>query len=128
MMQYAEAFDALGYKLISVRNDWTASKPGGVCVTIWKRELDWEEMSMDSRVRGGPISNWGHKAGNKRRIEHAALALREFNGWVDAILISGKPGVSYEDAQPWLPSQKGGRRWRVVFLDEETGHIRLEAQ
>jgi len=127
-MQYAEAFAAFGYSLISVRNDWTAEKPDGVCITIWKRELDWKTMSMDSRTHGGPIESWGHKPGNKRRIEHAARALREFDGWVDAILISGKPGASYEDAQPWIPSQKDGMWWRVVCLDEVTGHIRLQTQ
>ena len=126
-MQYAAAFEAMGYSLNSVRNDWTAVKADGVCVTIWKREIDWSEWSMDSRVRCGPIESWQSKPGNKTRINHARRALNEFDGWVDAILISGKPGISYEDAQPWHPAEKGGKRWRIIYLDEANGHIRLEA-
>lgn len=127
-MQYEQAFNSLGYSLISVRNDWTAEKYDGVCVTIWKRELDWKSMVMDSQIHGGDIAGWGHKQGNARRILHATRALAEFDGWVDAILISGQPGISYEDAQPWIPADKGGKRWRVTFLDSSTGHIRFELQ
>lgn len=126
-MQYKAAFESMGYKLASIRNDWTAAKVDGICVTIWKREIDWTEMLMDSRLHGGPVENWGHKPGNKRRISHARRAIDEFDGWVDAILISGKPGISYEDAQPWLPWEKGGRHRRIAFLDDTSGHIRLES-
>ncbi len=127
-MQNSEAFLSLGYTLGAVRTDWSAESSEGICLTIWKREIDWSDWSMDSRIRGGPIEQWGKKQGNKKRIVHAARALAEFEGWIDAILISGKPGQSYEDAQPWLPTDKGGKRWRVTFLDEFSGHIRIEAQ
>jgi hypothetical protein len=85
-------------------------------------------MSSDTRTRARDIEIWGKKSGNRKRTTHAKRALEQFDGWIDAILISGAPGVSYEDAQIWVPAEKGGQRWRVTFLDEETGHIRLEAQ
>jgi hypothetical protein len=127
-VKYAEAFETLGYILVSKRQDWSAEKSDGVCVTLWKRQLDWDRLSYDTRGYKGDDTTWISKSGNKKRIAHAQTALAEFDGWVDAILISGKPGVSYEDAQIWVPAYKGGARWRIVFLDEATGHIRLEAQ
>ncbi|MBF9150983.1 hypothetical protein [Novosphingobium jiangmenense] len=127
-MRYAEAFESLGYKLRSARQDWSAEKDDGVCITIWKRRLNWQDLSYDTREHKNSIADWSVKSGNKKRILHASRALIEFDGWIDAILISGEPGISYEDAQVWFPTEKQGRRWRVVYLDEETGHLRLEAQ
>jgi hypothetical protein len=127
-MKYSEAFEALGYQLQNVRQDWSAEKPDAVCITIWKRRMNWDELSYDTRLHKTSIDIWGAKSGNQKRILHAKRALEEFSGWVDAILISGEPGVSYEDAQIWVPAEKGSKQWRVVFLDESTGHIRLEAQ
>jgi hypothetical protein len=127
-LKYSDAFTALGYELQSVRQDWSAEKADGVCITIWKRGMDWRTMSSDTRTRARDIEIWGKKSGNRKRTTHAKRALEQFDGWIDAILISGAPGVSYEDAQIWVPAEKGGQRWRVTFLDEETGHIRLEAQ
>jgi hypothetical protein len=128
-MQYSAAFEELGYKLENVRQDWSAENVDGVCITIWKRRINWGEMSYDTRLGRTSIDVWKEKSGNKKRIVHAKRVLRDFDGWVDAILISGAPEKgSYEDAQIWIPSEKGGKRWRIVFLDEVTGHIRLEAQ
>lgn len=127
-MQYSAAFEALGYSLDNVRQDWSAENATGVCVTIWKRQMNWDEMSYDTRQHKTKSEIWQAKLGNRKRVAHAKRALEDFEGWIDAILISGEPGVSYEDAQLWVPSEKGGKRWRVVFLDEASGHLRLEAR
>lgn len=127
-MRYSEAFEALGYQLKSARQDWSAEKDDGVCITIWKRRINWPEHSYDTRTHTSSVDVWAKKSGNQKRIAHAKRALVEFDGWVDAILISGEPGVSYEDAQVWVPSDKGGKRWKITFLEEDTGHIRIEAQ
>ena len=127
-MKYSAAFQELGYQLENVRQDWSAENDEGVCITIWKRRMNWDELSYDTRLHKTSVDDWSSKSGNQKRRIHAKRALTEFDGWIDAILISGEPGVSYEDAQIWVPSMKGGKRWRVVFLDEETGHIRMEAQ
>ena len=83
-MKYSEAFAALGYDLQSVRQDWSAEKSDGVCITIWKRGMDWKTMSSDSRTRARDIEVWGKKSGNKKRKLHARRALDEFDGWIDA--------------------------------------------
>jgi hypothetical protein len=127
-MQYSKAFQELGYRLDSPRQDWTAEKDDGVCVTLWKRRIDWNELSYDTRLHKTSIDVWSTKSGNSKRIRHARRAIDEFGGWVDAILISGEPGNGYEDAQIWVPAEKSGKRWRVTFLDEEVGHIRIEVQ
>jgi hypothetical protein len=90
--------------------------------------MNWDELSYDTRLHKSSVDIWSGKSGNRKRIVHAQRALNDFEGWIDAILISGEPGVSYEDAQLWIPSEKGGKRWRVVFLDQAICHIRLEAQ
>lgn len=126
-MQYKEAFTKLGYDLKNHRQEWSAEKAEAICLTIWKREIDWSNLVMDSRISGGDISIWGGKLGNRKRIAHATRALDDFDGWIDAILVSGDPGVSYEQAFVWWPAERENRMWRVTFLDNETGHIRLEA-
>jgi hypothetical protein len=83
---------------------------------------------MDSRILGGDIAIWGSKPGNKKRIAHAKRALTDFDGWIDAILVDGIPGVSYGKAFVWVPEEREIRFWRVTYLDETTGHLRLEAQ
>src|SRR5690606_33698224 len=100
-------FHELGYRLKDVRQDWSAEIANGVCITIWKRRMNWDELSYDTREHTTFIDAWSSKSGNQKRIAHARKALDEFDGWIDAILISGEPGVSYEDAQIWEPSLKG---------------------
>jgi hypothetical protein len=97
-------------------------------MSLWKKETDWKALVMDTRVHADPIEKWGRKAGNKRRIEHAQIACDAFDGWVDVVTIDGVPGEGYGNAQPWWPEARQGKRWRVTFLDPETGHLRLEAQ
>ena len=126
-MQFVEAFNSLGYQVPNQRQDWSAEKDDGICLSLWTRETDWKSMVLDTRTHGGQISDWGHKPGNKKRISHAKRALAEFGGWVDIVKIDGEPGVSYGTASPWLPFERKGLSWKITFLDPETGHIRLEA-
>lgn len=126
-VRYVEAFHSLGYEVRAPRTDWTADSSTGVCLTLWKREIDWSGLVMDSRVHGGPIEEWTRKPGNRRRIQHAKRAPEEFDGWVDVVLVSGNPGESYGDAAPWVASERLGKRWRVTYLDDSTGHIAVQA-
>jgi hypothetical protein len=128
VMDYKAAFTKLGYYLRNHRQDWSAEKSEAVCITIWKLEIDWPTMVMDSRVSGSDIAIWGGKQGNKKRTAHAKRALTDFGGWIDAILVDGIPGVSYGKAFVWIPEERENRFWRVTFLDEITGQLRLEAQ
>lgn len=127
-MQFVEAFNALGYQIENQRQDWSAEKEDGVCLSLWTKETDWKAMVCDSRIHGTKLSNWGHKLGNKKRIRHAQRAIAEFGGWIDVVKIEGEPGVSYGTASPWLAAERKGLLWKITFLDPETGHIRLEAQ
>lgn len=127
-MKFVEAFNSLGYEVPAQRTDWSAAKTEGVCISLWSKETDWKALVMDTRVHASPIEQWGHKPGNKKRIQHARKALEQFDGWVDVVKIDGIPDESYGVASPWLPAERKGFRWRVTFLDDETGHLRLEAQ
>jgi hypothetical protein len=127
-MRFVEAFNSMGYDVPAWRTDWSAQKDDGICLSLWTKETDWKNLVMDTRVHADPIEGWGHKPGNRKRILHARRALNEFDGWVDVVKIEGVPGESYGSAAPWEPNERQGRQWRVVFLDDATGHLRLEAQ
>ena len=127
-MQFVEAFNWLGYQVPVWRTDWSAEKPDGICLSLWTKETDWKQLVMDTRLHADPIEGWGNKPGNKKRILHARRALDEFGGWIDVVKIEGIPGETYGSASPWLPSDRHGRRWRITYLEDETGHLRMEAQ
>jgi hypothetical protein len=126
-MQFVEAFNAIDYEVEVPRQDWSAQKTNGICLTLWSKETDWKALVMDTRLHAGPIEGWQHKPGNAKRILHARRALDEFDGWVDVVKIDGDPGEGYGNASPWNPHERMGRHWRITFLDDVTGHLRLEA-
>jgi hypothetical protein len=128
-MKYTEAFEALGYTVEAPRQDWTAEKPGGVCISLWSKEMGSREgaLWMNTKVHAQPLENWREKAGNRKRIRHLRRALDEFDGRVDVVIVSGTPGVGYGSAQPWIA--EGGRTgtyWQVTELEDETGHFAVE--
>lgn len=106
-MQFVEAFEHLGYRVIAPRQDWSAEKDGGVCISLWKKEmgtrggLPW----MNTQVHADPIENWGHKPGNVKRNRHLGRALEEFGGRVDVVIVSGIPGKSYARRSLGLPKK-----------------------
>jgi len=127
-MKFVEAFNTLGYKVENQRQDWSAEGEDGVCLSLWAKETDWKQLVMDTRIHATDISGWGHKSGNKKRARHARRALAEFDGWIDVVKIDGIPGEGYGNAAPWLPAERDSYRWRITFLDDSSGHLRLEAQ
>lgn len=127
-MQYGEAFARLGYQLTAPRSDWSAEKPDGVCITLWRVEIDWKQLVMDSRIHGGPIEEWRSLPGNAKRVRHATRARDEFGGKVDVIVVDGEPGSGVSRATPWNPADRKGLVWYVTFVDVTDGHIRLEAK
>ena len=126
-MQFVEAFNSLSYEVPAQRTDWSAEKDDGICLSLWTKETDWKQLVMDTRIHADPLDRWGHKPGNKKRKLHARRAMDEFDGWVDVVKIDGTPGESYGNASPWLPEDRQARRWRITYLDDETGHLRMEA-
>ncbi|WP_067111303.1 hypothetical protein [Sphingopyxis granuli] len=127
-MRYGEAFAKLGYALTAPRQDWSAERDDGVCITLWRSEIDWKTLTMDSRLHGGPLSDWSGLPGNAKRIRHVKRALDEFGGAVDTIIVDGIPGQGVIGATPWNPDDRKGLRWYVTDLEEATGHIRLEVR
>jgi hypothetical protein len=125
-MKYGEAFSKLGYQLVVPRQDWTAEKENGVCITAWKNNIDYSNWTFDTRVHAKDWEEWGSKSGNKKRIRHATRALSDFHGWVDVVIVDGLPGEGVAKADPWIEKDRKGKRWCVTYLEEETGHIRLE--
>lgn len=126
-MRYGEAFSKLGYKLGAPRQDWSAERDDGICISLWRTEIDWKLLSMDSKINGGPLEEWSKLPGNKTRIRHAHRAINEFDGVVDVVIVDGVPGNGVTNATPWVPSDRKGLRWKITSLDPLTGHIRLEA-
>jgi len=127
-MQFVEAFEHLGYKVVAPRQDWSAEKNGGVCISLWKKEmgtrggLPW----MNTEVHADPIENWGHKPGNVKRKQHLGRALEEFGGRVDVVIVSGIPGRSYGTAQPWVAKEsRAHTHWEITEFDADTGHFEV---
>jgi hypothetical protein len=84
------------------------------------RDLLW----MNRRVHADDLDGWRDKPGNRKRIRHLKRALDEFGGRVDVVIVSGKPGVSYGTAQPWLADgSRGATHWEVGDFDENSGHF-----
>ena len=130
-MGYEEAFTALGYSLSNVRQNWSAEKPDGVCVTIWKMHVKNNDRKLPS-YDGFKI--WPHLAnerdpahGNTKLIEHLSSAVDKFGGRVDAIYLAGNPddGRGHLDADPWYAEKRGGF-WRVTKFDRHTGLYRAD--
>jgi len=53
--------------------------------------------------------------------------MSDFNSVVDVVVVSGVPGEGVTDAVPWFSKERKGLTWHITALDDETGHIRLEA-
>ena len=127
-MTFTSAFARLGYNLTSPRTDWSAEKDDGVCLSIWAKEMKPKRpgSSFDTRSDAQPIETWNHKQGFKRRLPHLARAVAEVDGYVDVVVVTVTPGEGHGDANPWLPTERQGYRWRVTYFDPTTGHFAVE--
>ncbi len=127
-MQFVEAFEHLGYDVEAPRQDWSAEKKDGICISLWKKEMGTRDglMWVNTSVHADPIENWGTKSGNTKRIRHLRRALEEFGGRVDVVIVSGDPGEGYGTAQPWVA--KDGRAntyWQITEFEAGTGHFEV---
>ena len=124
-MRFTAAFGALGYKVEVPRQDWSAEKPSGVCITLWRKEMGFQNgrLWVDTRIHAQDNTGWRDKLGNRKRLKHLQRSLSEFDGFVDVVIVHGNPGEGFGDADPWLSEKRGGR-WRVDDLEPATGHFR----
>lgn len=130
-MQYVEAFNSLGYDVPNPRQDWSAEKGDGVCITLWKVEVDWTPSPPHFDIWKGWTpgeSDWEHLPGHSKRTRHIKRAVGEFDGWVDVIIVGGTPREGYGTADPWLPSQRKNHGWRIVKFDDATGFFSAAAE
>ena len=130
-MQYVEAFSSIGYDVPSPRQDWSAEKEDGVCITLWKVEIDWipPPPRFDCWKTQTPGENeWDMLPGNRKRARHIARALEEFGGWVDVIIVNGTPGEGYKSTDIWKPEQRMKHRWRIQKFDQATGFFSAAAE
>jgi hypothetical protein len=125
-MKYGEAFEKLGYRLEAPRLDWSASNDSGVCVSLWRSEIDWPSLSIDSRVNCGSVYTW-NPAGNNKRKRHLQQAIDNHDGWIDVVVVDGVPGQGVDKASPWIAAERRGLRWKVEDFDPEVGHFRARA-
>ena len=130
-MQYVEAFNSLGYEVPNPRQDWSAEKNDGVCITLWKSEVQWTPAPprLDLWTRATPgTTDWENLPGHKKRTNHIERAVSEFDGWVDVIVVNGIPGQGYGAADPWLPAQRENHGWRIQEFDKATGFFSVAAE
>lgn len=130
-MQYVEAFNSFGYDIPNARQDWSADRPDGICITLWKSEVEWTPPPprMDLWERAAPgATEWENLPGHRKRSEHLRRAVTEFEGWVDAIIVTGTPGEGYGNAVPWLTEQRVNHRWRVQKFDQASGWFAVAAE
>jgi hypothetical protein len=127
-VHYTEAFRKLGYKLDSPRQDWSAEKSDGVCVTIWQKERLVKDGRpyLDLWERAPNGGEWTRLPGHSKRTRHLTRAVSDLGGRVDVIFVSGTPGQSYEDASPWMPPERKGAFWAITDFDVATGFFRAE--
>ncbi len=114
-MQFVEAFERLGYAVGAPRQDWSAEKGGGICISLWQKEMSTRDglLWMGTRDHAGPLENWQDKPGNRKRIQHLRRAIDDFDRRVDVVIVSGDPGLgtglrSYglRKAAAWGPIEK----------------------
>jgi hypothetical protein len=81
-MQFAEAFERLGYSVEAPRQDWSAQNDRGVCSSLWRKELAVRDglLWMNTRVHADDLDGWRDKPGNRKRIRHLKRAFDEFGG------------------------------------------------
>lgn len=125
-MKFSEAFNKMGYTLPFPRTDWSASNANGVCLSLWRSEIDWKSLSFDTRVNAGPPQTWNPAGNNKRKL-HLAEALAQFDGWIDVVVVDGVPGEGVDKATPWTPEERRGLKWRVSSFDNDVGHFACAA-
>ena len=129
-MQFAEAFKSLGYELKSPRQDWSAQKEDGVCISLWQVEIEnaVSQRAFDSKVDAGPLELWATKPGNVKRKIHFEICKAQFDGWLDVVIVTGTPGQAYKSANPWKVAERHNHKWRLVHFENQTGHFKVELQ
>ena len=117
--------------MMNPRQDWSAEKPGGICVTLWKSEVCWTPPppTLDLWTKFQPGENsWENLPGHKKRTAHLSAAMAEFDRWVDVVVVTGTPGEGYGSANPWLPGKRMHHGWRIQKFDEETGFFSVAVE
>lgn len=125
-MKFTDAFSRLGYHLPVPRTDWSAENETGICLSLWRSEIDWKSLSTDTRIHAGPPDTW-NPAGNNKRRRHLAAALERYGGWVDVVIVDGIPGEGVDNATPWNPRERRGLRWQVYDFEPGVGHFAARA-
>jgi len=97
----------------------------GVCIILWRTEIDWKNRKFDTREDAGPTETWNIAGANQRKRD-LVVAMGEFEGWIDVVVVDGIPGEGVDNATPWAPNERQGLRWRLTEFDETSGHFRAE--
>lgn len=130
-MKFTEAFETLGYELANHQTDWSAEADHGVCITVWKCEIDRTSgmPAYELDLTGAEIGpdRWTKNIGQRKRVKHLARAWDEFDRRVDVVLLGGQPGHGYGSADPWNVALRGGQ-WIVNKLDRNTGEFRVAVE
>lgn len=124
-MGYKESFRKLGYHLTNPRQHWSCASEAGVCLSLWRKEIDWKNHKFDTREDAGPTDTWNAAGANQRKRD-LVVAMSKFGGWIDVVVVDGIPGEGVDKATPWEPDGRQGLRWRVTEFDEASGHFRAE--
>lgn len=128
-MRFVEAFNSLGYEVPVPRTDWSSEKADGVCLSLWKSEVDWAAPpSFDLfKLHTPGQTDWENLPGAQKRARHLGRAMEEFDGWVDVVLLTGVPGEGVKSADPWRATERKGHRWCVTGFDAGSGFFTARA-
>jgi len=138
-MSKTEAFNALGYDYEATRGVWTAEKADAVLVTLWQRTIRWDRdergaflyVDLNELLEDGC---WGERIkalpDNPRhltRAGHLRRVLRE-DAKLDVVILLGPVDNATGKSLVWRDEENEGLTWRVVRVDDDTGHYRVEAR
>jgi hypothetical protein len=127
-MKFSEAYESIDRRLDNYQTDWSAQGEGGVAISIWWAEIGFKNGRpyFDTReLNRSDTPETDQRHGSRKRKKHLQTSLRDFGGWVDAIILMGTPGKGYGSAEPWDANKCGGC-WKITSFDESTGHFVVE--
>ena len=120
---YAASYRELGYEL-RFNQEWSAEKSDGVCISLWVSELQNMNSDVyDTEQHAKPLETWT-KSMNTKRIPMLLKALHSHEGWVDAVIRDDTNGRTDAPTKPWMLSEQGGLKWKLIDVDKDTGHFK----
>ena len=114
---------------------WSAKTPNGnkIIITIWQHEMmgRGEDQYLDTRELENDNDEWLDSNGNRERRGLLKHAQDELDGIVYILMtratnVEAGPPWEIGSCYSWEMADGRVNRMKLTFLDEETGHFRVE--